>query len=165
MKTYLATYAAVRSTETVDGEQVTKTRVLPEKKFDKENAELVEAKQEPIEAQAKQTFTIYDPESLNEALDLVGGNEKEMLNLFCRGYDLKVQTGIRETMSEDDFQPVEGAYDTKDLGAQERQRRTGDPLARALKGQMKNLPADQQAAILAQIQELLAQAATTQPTA
>jgi hypothetical protein len=167
MKTYLATYVAVKTVETStdkDGNQTQETsiRVIPEKKFDKENTELSEAGKPIIEASAKQSFQCFEAETPEEALALVDGNEKEFLNLFLRGYDLKVQQGIRETMSEDDFAPVDGAYDTHALGAEERQRRTGDPLARALKGQLKNLGADQQAALLAQIQALLAQA--QQPT-
>lgn len=138
MKTYPETIVAYAIG---DGEDRT-VKSLPEARFEK-----ITPKPEPLKTQ---TFTFYEVES-DEDIQTLVTDPNERANIFNRGLVLKQQTFVRGLMTsegEDQFEPVEGAYDLADASARLTERMKATPAEKAAK-LLSQLDASQ-------IQELLA---------
>ncbi len=89
------------------------------------------------EAIRRQTFAIYEAESVDEILELAP-NPAVAADLFNRGSTLKQLNEIRDLMESptegaDAFAPVEGVYDLKGVINEVRERRKMTPLEKALR--------------------------------
>lgn len=104
------------------------------------------------EAAKKQTFEKRQAENINDASELCGGDEKVLLTYFNRGYGLRLEQIISDTITDPDFEPTEEVYSLVDEASKLAVRsRTKKALsAEDLLGALRNLPKDQMAAILAE---------------
>jgi hypothetical protein len=138
MKDYNETAVAfVAGTETEKddaGNDVTTNIIksLPEERFNK----LPDPKPETIKTQ---TFTFHEVESVDDAQVLFG---PDLINVINRGGILKQQNVVRGLMRDEDFDPVEGAYDLAEACARLTERIAASPVEKAAKALSKLSPED-----------------------
>ena len=83
-----------------------------------------------IEVTKQQTFELTTASSIDEILSVVP-NEKVALSYFNYGLALAQHNVKRELMSDDDWQPVDGAYSLINDVQTEKEKRVADPTTAA----------------------------------
>jgi hypothetical protein len=109
-----------------------------------------------------QTFTLYKAETLADISQL-SGSESNAVAIWNRGAVLKQQADAKAYLADDDFQPVEGAFDLAgDLASESERGERKSPKEKALSDLMK-LSAEDFAAVLEEYRRA-AEAKGAQPT-
>lgn len=146
MKNYTETMVAYNAGKDEEGNDVIKS--LPEERF---------AKLDPKpEALKTQTFTFYEVEVLDDIPAIFG---EDAVNVVNRGGILKQQTVVRGLMQDEDWQPVEGAYDLAEACARLTERTKASPVEKAAKALSKLSP-DEIAKLLASFASAQSEQAT-----
>ena len=148
------TYVSVK-----DGEEIAK---LSETAFNKQLEEAIKNQATPPEALRKQTFTMWEAESVDDILQ-VCPDEQVAVDLFNRGASLKQLQEIGRLMEspiagEDAFEPVEGAYDLKEVIAEKTERKKLSPMEKVLRA-LGDLSEDEKRSIVSRLLEAQASAA------
>lgn len=146
MKTYNETIVRFNAGKDEEGNDEIKS--LPEERFNKLDPK--------PEALATQTFTFYEVESLDDIPVVFG---EDAVNVVNRGGILKQQSIVRGLMQDEDWQPVEGAYDLAEACARLTERTKASPVEKAAKALSKLSP-DEIAKLLASFASVQAGEAT-----
>lgn len=153
-KVRTATYftLAIPNGKDAAGKELVEYKSISESQFKKLQEEATNDKSgntpQP-EAVRQQTFTLHEAETLADISE-VCPVETVAVDLFNRGASLKQLNEIHDLMESDDFEPVEGAYDLKEVIAQVTERRKMSPMDKVLK-QLSNLSEEETKAIIAKL--------------
>lgn len=146
MKDYAETMVAYSVVPEGETEAVIKS--IPEKRFNEMVEEAKKAGTVPPEPLKVQTFTFHEVESVDEIAALFG---EDAVNVANRGGVLKQQTFVRGLMTDEEWEPVEGAYDLAEACARLTERVKATPVEKAAKA-LSKLSAEDIAALLARFQ-------------
>jgi len=91
------------------------------------------------EVKFTQTFTYYNVSDASPTDDLTQlvQNLSEQANIINRALDIKQNQYVRNLMKQDNFTPVEGAYDLADVAAKEAERKSASPELKAARALSK----------------------------
>jgi hypothetical protein len=168
MKTSLETYIGVTAIAPAEkpGEAGTPyVRVLPENKYNKEVAKAKEpgaTVAEPEVAGSKtqnpliQAFRFYEVETDADFVELVS-DPAQRANIVNRGLVLKQQVFVRDTLTDSEFEPVEGEYDLKEACAAATERKRLAP-ADKIRKMFSELTPEEMAKLLQEFQKASATA-------
>lgn len=147
-ETYIKVYDPTDD-KTVDGKVIHAYKVYPESdelRKDIEEGKLIEV--------GSQSFKFYDPQNVAGAQELVP-DEEEFTNLISRGLRTKLQNKARTQMLKQDWAPVEGIVDLKDV-CNEKSERRGLSQFQKLSKQLADLAPELRAQLIAMAQQMQA---------